>query len=709
MNTKLRNNIYILTIFFLAVTVVFIVTSRFNKYELEIGSVSPTLFKASREIVDTVTTQNNIDEAEANVSTVYTVDDTITEQVYNSIDDFFANIKAMRDYYELVKLNIANGLNLNQNGEDIPKNIEELNNKILEEINLYINNNKIPLLTNEEQIFLITASDEEIDSIKNKVVQAIDTVLEQGVTSENIESQQKFIEDFLAEELTDTSLEISKKAINFYLKPNLIPDEEATKLKIEAAKDEVEPTIILEGQTIVDEGEIITESDYQLLLDLGYIRETSTTYNIKSVVSISLYVTILIIVFLSYAITCKSKEINVDKNIKLLVTIVTLTILLIPLTKYLNGMFSPIYIMMYLTTTFISTSVAIVLLVIMSLLYSYALSYSTIMLVTNLVIGFAVIISAKEISKNAKMVKTTGTLIAFAILYYITMNMLTLDYTSSGYFINYIDFRYVVLIAINIILIVVISVGSIPIWETIFDILTPMRLIDLTRPSNPVLRKLILEAPGTYHHSLIVTNLAEQAAIDIGANPHKTRVGGYYHDIGKMYMPTAYSENQNGVNLHDDLTPEQSVEVIKNHVTKGIEIARENKLPKLVEDMIIEHQGTTLIQYFYVKALENAENKEDVNIEDFRYTGRIPQSRESAILMLADTVEAAVRSHMSKNNDLDKVPSIVDSLINKKIEDKQLIDSQLTYGDVENIKQSFNNVFIGMYHKRVAYPKLDKK
>jgi putative nucleotidyltransferase with HDIG domain len=218
-----------------------------------------------------------------------------------------------------------------------------------------------------------------------------------------------------------------------------------------------------------------------------------------------------------------------------------------------------------------------------------------------------------------------------------------------------------------------------------------------------LLRRLTIEAPGTYHHSLIVANLAETAAYDIGANAHAARVGGYYHDIGKLKFPHFFAENLDGENPHDHLDPLNSVQIIMSHVSYGLTLASEHRLPQFVRDIIKEHHGTTKLQFFYAKAKESNPNTDE---KDYRYPYEVPQTRESACVMLADSVEAAVRANMPKLNSVDEVEKTIKIIVRGKLNDAQLADSQLSIKDVTIIEQSFFRVLKGMYHERIAYPKV---
>jgi len=241
------------------------------------------------------------------------------------------------------------------------------------------------------------------------------------------------------------------------------------------------------------------------------------------------------------------------------------------------------------------------------------------------------------------------------------------------------------------------------IFESMFGVLTNFSLLELSDFNHPLLKRMVLEAPGTYHHSLIVSNLSEAAADSIGANALLTRVGAYYHDIGKMVKPEYFTENQlvDG-NKHDNIEPSMSRLVILNHVKEGIELAKKNKLNPLIIDFIPQHHGTGLIYYFYQKALEGAEDHEDVQEENFRYPGPKPQTRETAIVMLADSVEGATRALDEPTPK--KIEEVVRKIINNRFIDGQLDECNLTLKEIDRISHVFTRVLSAMYHGRVKYP-----
>jgi len=244
------------------------------------------------------------------------------------------------------------------------------------------------------------------------------------------------------------------------------------------------------------------------------------------------------------------------------------------------------------------------------------------------------------------------------------------------------------------------TLGFLPPLEHALNAITPFRLMELSDLNTPILRKLFTAAPGTYSHSLIVANLAEQACQDIGANALLARVGAYYHDIGKMENPGYFVENQTDHNRHDEIAPRLSATIIRSHVKLGIEKAHSLGLPKDVIDIIREHHGNSIISWFYNKAVEQ---EEIVNTEDFTYPGNPPRSKESAVVMLADIAEAAVRT-LSKPT-AGKIEKFIQQLFEAKVEQGQLSQSDLSFRDLEIIKMAFVKILAGYYHSRIEYPK----
>jgi putative nucleotidyltransferase with HDIG domain len=248
----------------------------------------------------------------------------------------------------------------------------------------------------------------------------------------------------------------------------------------------------------------------------------------------------------------------------------------------------------------------------------------------------------------------------------------------------------------------VLAIGILPLFEQMFDIITPIKLLELSNPNQLLLKKMLFEAPGTYHHSLMVGNLAEASAESIGANPLLVRVGAYYHDIGKIKRPEYFVENQRGFdNPHEKIAPALSALIITSHVKEGLELARESRLPRIISDFIAQHHGTSLAKYFYSRALEE-DQEGQFSEEGFPYEGPKPQTKEVALVMLADSIEAAVRSLQEPSTE--NIREMVRLIIRDKLNDRQLEECDLTFKDLDIIADSFCKLLEGIYHKRIEYP-----
>jgi hypothetical protein len=247
----------------------------------------------------------------------------------------------------------------------------------------------------------------------------------------------------------------------------------------------------------------------------------------------------------------------------------------------------------------------------------------------------------------------------------------------------------------------IITIGGLFFLEKPFGIASSIQLLELANPHESILKRLMMETPGTYNHTIYVANLSEAAATEVGANPLLVRVGSYYHDIGKIKRPYFFIENQIKIdNLHEHISPSLSALIIKSHVSDGVEMAKEYGLPQIIIDFICEHHGTNLISYFYQQAVNDKD--ESSNQDAFRYDGPKPQTKETAIVMLADAVEAAVRAISEPNSD--NIQSMVKKVLKNKLEDGQLDECDLTFKELNKIVQAFIRLLEGMFHPRVEYP-----
>jgi hypothetical protein len=342
---------------------------------------------------------------------------------------------------------------------------------------------------------------------------------------------------------------------------------------------------------------------------------------------------------------------------------------------------------------------AIMMVISSSIMVGYATQYSFSYTITALMGGMLAVYATTGISERNELTKA-GFITGFGIAYFAGTAGLLHD-TTAALFING------VVGVINGVFSAVLALGTLPFLERQFGIVTPMRLLELSNPNRPLLRRLMTEAPGTYSHSIGVGNLAEAAAEAIGADSLLVRVGAYYHDIGKLKRPSFFVENQmEDESKHENMNPQLSCLVITSHVKEGVDLAKEEHLPQPIIELIDQHHGKGLVRYFYQEARKRG-IKEEICDESFRYSGDKPRSREAAILMMADAVEAAAKTIQEPT--AAKFESLTKKIVQERMDDHQLDDSDMTLADLGKVTKTFSQILSGVYHKRVAYPDLRKE
>jgi len=503
--------------------------------------------------------------------------------------------------------------------------------------------------------------------------------------------------------LLAASRDLAEHIILSNIMPNAIPNDAVNQENFERVSQMYEHIWVQEGEILVDQGQIVTEDVFEMMRRLGLIRPDSIMDSIVPLIGVYGLVLLLFLACIMYLYFYSKTMSKNRKEAALLFTLYILTLGLAWTLSEFPYPFLPLLIFPMLVSMLIDRRIAIMLSCVMVIICYFIIDGSLTFLLFYTTGGILISLLSRFTTERAKvfivglMVTAIQFVLSITIALIVGHNLaienLTGILTTGGF------------AALSGMLTVIICTGSLPFWETFFGVVTPVKLLDLTNPTNTLLRRLTIEAPGTYHHSLIVANLAETAAYDIGANNHAARVGGYYHDVGKLKFPHYFAENLDGENPHDNLDPANSTQIIISHVSYGLQLAEENKLPTFVKDIIREHHGTTVLQYFYAKAKET---NPDAKESDFRYPYIIPQSRESACVMLADSVEAAVRSMIPKISSVDEVEKAIRNIIRGKLNDGQLADSQLSIKDVLTIEQSFFRVLKGMYHERIAYPKISE-
>ena len=672
-------SIVLLCIGFL-ITVICIATGSYiqTMESVQIGSVATQRYVALKDEVDTVATEKKKAEAAATVGPLYKHDLEIEQQSISEIEGFFKRLDEMQGTLRA--------------GESLSDAIKNTSLKL-----------PVVLSVRQYSAYQVLSQQDKLEFQKS-CINIVNSIYEQGVTAEAVEKSREQININLQQTQWNSELqEMGMAVLNSALKANLVLDTDAMQLARQKKEDEIEDVIIKKNQKIVDEGEIITAEIYRKLETMNLINTENTAETILPVFS-SIVVVLLIFasVFLFFYSSNKKWHSLKKNEMVILFTIYMIVVLLLRVMSEVPYFtLIPLSVFPMLVSLLISRRVALLLNCFVSIIGCFVFNGDVEFLLYFLLTGeFAALIM--RYAEKRKYVFPVA--VCVAVINFISMMAVGLFFEkgySQGLLYSSAYGAAAGLIA------VILSIGSLPFWEAIFEANTPLRLLELTNPNNELLRRLMIEAPGTYHHSLIVANLAETAAYEIDANAALARVGAYYHDIGKLKSPLYFSENQAGENPHDQMEPYSSTQIITAHTTAGVQMAKERGLPKAIINIIQEHHGNSLVKFFYYKALKQY-GADNVKEQDYRYQGCVPQSREAAIVMMADTVEAAVRSMVGQGKSLDDVEEFIKMLIKDKLDDGQLDKSGLAISDLETIRKSFIEVFKGMYHNRVAYPKKEE-
>jgi putative nucleotidyltransferase with HDIG domain len=659
------------------------------KYKLNVGDISQYDIQAPRDINNTLKTKQNAEENADQLDPVI-------------IDIENANSDMLNDAYEY---------------------FDELEKFILS-------------VKEDGQIGTINDKIQRIDTLENYTVllELDDTVLESIFTSEgkeNLEDLKKIVirdiipgltkknlmDDNIAIEIASALQVIEGKGkiaplepiavdiLQKVTKPNSRVDEKATSARREAYIESYimeNPVIIYKDERIISKDDIVTEDKFEVLKELNYIdSEGKPDY--------LLYISVFLIIFILFIVTFLyikrfHPKVYYDRNSIMLicVTILITTFFAWCVKEFipeLSSFIIPIFIAPIVIAIFLGVEPAISINIMLAFSYSLMLGRNLEFIIMTIVGGtFAAFYTSNATQR--RRISLAGILLGLlnaVIIVFLGM----IDKRGIESLLNDAG-----LALINGILSIILAIGLLPFLESIFNIVTPLKLLEYADPNHPLLKRLLMEAPGTYHHSLMVGNLAEVATREIGGNSLLARVGAYFHDIGKLKRPHFFKENQFSDNPHDKLTPNLSTLVITSHTKDGEEVALKYRLPKIIRDIVLQHHGNTLVAYFYHKATQ-IDKVEELKEENFRYEGPVPDTREAAVVMLADSVEAAVRSLSEKTPG--KIEGLIRKIIKDKLDDGQLDRCDLTLKDLSIIADSFLQVLNGIYHERPEYPELEKK
>lgn len=491
-----------------------------------------------------------------------------------------------------------------------------------------------------------------------------------------------------------------------YLTPNLIYDKE----KSELAKKDLLSKIswssgyVLNGQKIIDRGEIINEQTYNILLSLRKEwedRSKSTKETRMTTFGQILFVSMFVLFFMIYLELFRKKYYERKGTLTLLFALVVFfpVILSIMVTQNIGSVYViPFAMIPIIVGIFLDSRTAFVAHIIIILLSSITLRYPYEFMVLQIGAGMAAIYSLRELSQRSQLFRTA--LIVFtcyALLYFAFALIQDDDLTK-------LNTRMYIYFGINGILLLF-AYPLLFILEKTFGFTSNVTLVELSNINNSLLRKMSEIAPGTFQHSLQMANLAAEAANRIGANSQLVRTGALYHDIGKTLNPAFFTENQSGINPHKSLSYEQSAQVIINHITDGIKLAEKHNLPKVIKDFIRTHHGAGVAKYFYI-SYKNEHPDEEIDISMFSYPGPNPFTKEQAILMMADAVEAASRSLPEYTEE--SINGLIEKIVDGQVQDGYFKECPITFKDIALVKALFKEKLKTVYHTRITYPELRK-
>lgn len=665
-------------------------------YDFKPLQLAPETVRSTKTVEDTYKTQQEREKAVSAVAPVYQFSADVAKQraaIVTSLFDYVLEVKA----------------DVEGSKEPIPiaDQVGQLRKKFES-----IDSEQMPIIFTDSQLEgLLLQSEADLKRTSTQLSKSVQDYLQKSIRSENVFADQNEFETKIRgqrgypDKIFNTIVLIGRTSII----ENETVNEEQTKIRKAQAKESVEPTRILQGQVIVQEGQIIDNEAFRQLELLGMVSNKASMKPIAGlIILILLEMTFMFVLFERW---------DIDEHKKrnaLLVTVIVycLSILLMKFISLVSGGFDVTVAFLFptalatLLTRLLADDRVAVLITVMTAASAGVIfqeGYSSVMQmeITLYIIfgGFASLFFLRSMEKRSHILQAVGVIglvnMAF-IAFYLLM-------TQSFYGMQELVY-YFIAAMISALLSGALTMGLLPFFESAFSILSSVRLIELSNPNHPLLKKLLVEAPGTYHHSVMVANLAEAACEEIGADGLLARVGCYYHDIGKTKRPAFFIENQmSGINPHDSLPPEKSAEIIIAHTTDGAEMLKRYKMPQEIIDIALQHHGSSLLKYFYFKAKEEGKCLDDTT---YRYPGPKPQTKEAAVISVADSVEAAVRSMKEPN--AEKIQKLVRAIIDDRVQDNQFDECDISIKELKCIERVLCETLNGIFHSRIEYPKADK-
>lgn len=676
-----------------------------EKLDISLLTVADKTIRSPATVEDKISTEKKRQEALDQVQDVYTLKKEYSANQVDLISSIFDSATEVNDEIqnEIKKQNVLDEDPIDVINPTVQEEVSMLKGKLTERV----------IKDLSERVFtsLVQASNDELSIAKDLTVTAINNVMNKRISADDVENAKKSLEEELKfttlnADLKNAAIELGRYAViqnEFY-------DPEATEELRKQAAESIEPVKILQGQIIIEEGKLIRQEEFRQLELVGLL-DNKQSY--KPFIGLVILISIILTSVYFYFYQLKENPEKRQTNILLFGIVFILTFFILKLISMLQifnysgiGYLFPAAMGGMLMKILIEEKLAILSSIIFSI-FGSILFNEGVSGTLNFSVGIYILFSAlagvlflSGQNQRAKILQA-GSIAAAVNLFTIWALMFLPNGQFSG-----LEYGYYILTAIfSGVGSAVLTMGLLPLLETSFGILSTMKLIELSNPNHPLLRKILMEAPGTYHHSVMVANLADAACEAIGANGLLARVGCYYHDIGKTKRPNFFIENQmNFENPHDRLPPDKSANIIISHVTDGSAILKKYNMPKEIIHIAEQHHGTTLLKFFYHKAKQSGE---DISEEDYRYPGPKPKTKESAIVGIADSVEAAVRSLNQPTPET--IETLVKKIVAERLQDGQLNECDLTLKELETVSYSFCETLKGIFHSRIEYPEMTKK
>jgi len=576
-------------------------------------------------------------------------------------------------------------------GKDMQETMKTLVDRLLEEGIINVNKNR-------QSYSEITIRDLQERTEQNKNI----------ATVRDLQEAREFAQSFFTRNYYQETAKAASEIFNQVIEPNLIYNEQETQQRINEAVSQISSTkgAVAQGQVIIRRGDIITKERANILQSLADSRaqKASTLERWMHYGGDVLAVLAIVTIFFFYLYLYRKSIF--ENNAMLLLVLIAMSLICVSSSivyefDNISAYIIPVAVTPIILTIIFDSRVGLLATITLALLTGL-INGNDFEYVTATTVACSLgLFSVRDIKKRSQFFFITPGIV-FLCYTFIVVGFNMTGFEGWDHLLS--DMSFLLINAIFILF----TYPLILLFEKVFNVTTDFTLIELSDTNLPLLKNLMTRAPGTFHHSLQVANLAEAAASSIGANGLLCRVGALYHDIGKMENPAYFTENQTSTNEHDKLKPRMSALVIKAHVSNGVKKAREQNLPEILIDFIKTHHGTSTIKFFYEKAKENADSdKDEIREEDFKYDGPLPQTKETGILLLADGVEAASRA--MKDPNYQKLETLISKMVDDRVYDGQLSKTPLTFQDLRAIKESFLNILVGIYHSRVEYPEDTKE